>query len=77
MNFYKTSDGLRVSKATIDRRVRNAKKWKVQIQFDELGYNVCEDCFKNDCKPLDCSHNISVNECQKSGRAELAWDLSN
>ena len=77
MNHYKTSEGLRVSKATIDRRVRAAKQMKLEEQKCDLGYNVCEDCFRNDCKPLDCSHNISVDECQKSGRSELAWDLKN
>ena len=77
MNHYYKSDGTKVSKSTIDRMVRYAKKLKLEQQFDELGYNVCEDCFRNDCKPLDCSHDISVDECQKSGRSELAWDINN
>lgn len=77
MNYYKTSDGERVSKKTIDYRVRVAKQQKLEQQLDRYGYNFCIVCNRNDCKPLDVSHNISVDECQKSGRSELAWDLTN
>ena len=78
MNYYRTTSGERVSKATIDRNVRIAKAQKIESQFDIYGFNFCEDCRKNSsCVRLDCSHNISVDECQKSGRSELAWDVNN
>lgn len=78
MNHYKTSTGERISKATIDRRVREAKARVLEQQKEQYGYNFCEDCFKNGSNTrLDCSHDISVDECQKTGRAELAWDIYN
>ena len=80
MNYFKTSTGERVSKATIDRRVRQAKEKKLELQRIKHGYNFCEepDCGINYLHArLDCSHDISVDTCQKTGRAELAWDISN
>ena len=77
MNHYFASNGTRYSKVEIDRKVREAKKLRLQQQVDELGYNVCEICFKNDCKPVDCSHLKSVNWCQKNRCVELAWDTNN
>ena len=77
MNHYRTSTGERISKLEIDKRVRQAKKEKLQEQFEKYGYNFCEECLRNDDKPIDCSHVISVDECQKSGRSELAWDKDN
>lgn len=77
MNHYFTSSGERISKQEIERRVSEAKKQKLQMQFDERGYNFCEDCEQNDCKPLDCSHNKSVDWCQKNRCVELAWDVTN
>lgn len=75
MNHYWTSTGERVSKATIDRKVRAAKAAKLEQQREAYGYNFCEDCKRNEMGTrLDCSHDISVDECQKSGRVELAWD---
>lgn len=75
MNHFTTSTGERVSKATIDRRVRQAKQQKLEQQREEHGYNFCEDCGRSGGTYLDCSHEISVDECQKTGRAELAWDV--
>lgn len=77
MNTYSCSDGTRIKKSILDRRVNEAKKEKLQEQFEALGYNVCSQCGRNDDKPIDVSHTISVDECQKSGRSELAWDKSN
>ena len=81
MNHFRCSDGTRVTKAQIDRNVTKAKKLKIEEQLEAHGYNFCEEpgCGKNqNCgEPLDCSHDISVNECQNSGRAELAWDYKN
>lgn len=81
-NYYRTSTGERVSKPEIDKRVREAKALKIQQQLDELGYNVCElaaiGCEMDEgCNRLDCSHIISVKECQERGYSELAWDVNN
>lgn len=78
MNYFKTSTGKRVSKATIDRKVRAAKAVKLDMQKHAYGFNFCEDCKRNGSGTrLDCSHEISVDECQKSGRVELAWSVYN
>jgi hypothetical protein len=75
-NSYKTSNGERVSKSVIDRRVREAKIVLLAKQLLEHGYNFCEECKASSGVRLDCSHTISVDRCQKEGRAELAWDVT-
>lgn len=77
MGSFWTTDGVRVSKKLIDSRTKSAKAYKMEQQRNEYGYNFCEKCKDNTDKPLGVSHTISVDECQKSGRAELAWDLNN
>ena len=79
MNHYRCTNGDKVSKSTIDYRIRKAKKKKVQMQLNEFGYIFCEekDCGASAGVYLDCSHDISVDECQKTGRSELAWDVNN
>ena len=77
MNHYRTTGGERISKPEIDRRVRKAKENVVEIQRDEFGYNFCVKCLRSSGVRLDCSHIVSVNECQKMGRSELAFDESN
>lgn len=79
MNSYSTSNGMRVSKSVIDRKVREAKKAVLDKMRKEYGYIFCTECGKNENAgvPIDCSHSVSVDECQKSGRAELAWDEEN
>lgn len=57
--------------------MHKAKATVLQNQFDELGYNVCIECMRNDCKPVDCSHDISVKQAKETGRAELCWDVNN
>lgn len=76
-NHYYTSSGEKVTKSYIDKKIREAKKKKLDMFIKKHGYYFCEECGRNDCKPIDCSHNISVKECQESGRAELAWDVNN
>jgi hypothetical protein len=80
------SNGERISKKEIDRRVREAKKQLIQDQLNEHGFNFCEDCAMDggpynadsmELCTLDCSHTIGVSECQKSGKSEMAWDLEN
>jgi hypothetical protein len=77
MNTYKLSNGTRMKKSEIDRRVRHAKATKLGSQQMDYGYNFCQECGKNTDQPVDCAHVISVDRCQKEGRTELAWDLGN
>ena len=77
MNFYRTSDGSRVSKSTIDRKTSQAKKQKLADQLDEYGHNFCMECLRNDCLPITVAHLLSVDRCQKEGRSELAWNPEN
>ena len=77
MNSFEMSNGERVLKTVMDYRVTKAKAQKIQNMKDEYGYVFCEDCERNDCVPVDCSHDISVKECQETKRSELAWDINN
>jgi hypothetical protein len=77
MNSYKQSDGTRISQATLERKIKAAKEQKLNDFFDEHGYWVCEDCWRNDCLPIDCSHNVSIDEAKKTGRAELCYSVAN
>ncbi len=77
MNHYYTSDEERMPKSIIDSNVRKAKANALSRQFWEFGYNFCEDCLLSSGVRLDCSHNISVDEAQKTRRTELAWDVNN
>lgn len=77
MPTYSTSTGERLDKKVIDKKVRQAKAKKLQLVLDEKGYISCEDCGISGGTFLDCSHDISVKECQESGRSEMAFDVSN
>lgn len=77
MSKYKMSDGLYVEKSVIDRRVRKAKEQKLAMHLEEHGYFFCTTCNNNEDKPIDVAHVISVDECQKTGKSELAWNLTN
>jgi len=77
MNYYRDSDGNKYSSSVVDRKTRKAKAERLQMQIDEIGYNVCEECNRNDCKPVDCSHDISVKWAKENGRVELCWDVKN
>ena len=71
MNTYKTSTGERVTQKQIDINIRLAKAIVIEKQLEEHGYNFCEVCERNDYKPTDCAHQISVKEAKESGRSEL------
>lgn len=77
MNTYSTSSGERFTQSQIDKKIREAKAEKLRQQRDEHGYNFCTICKKNNCVPLDCSHNISVKSAKDNGQTELCWDLDN
>ena len=76
MNTFRTSKGETITKAKIDRNVRKAKEIKLRQFKNDHGYFFCEAC-NHSFGRIDCSHTISVNECQNLGRAELAWDIKN
>lgn len=77
MNTYKTSTGERLKKSVIDSLVRKAKAQKIRQQHDEHGFNFCEECKVSSGVYLDCSHDMSVNDCQKAGMTEKAFDVDN
>ena len=86
-NRYKQSDGTKISAAALDRNISKAKEIKVNEMMDNYGYIFCEDCNEFGLPPeprnemelkiIDCSHQISVDEAKKSGRAELACNVDN
>ena len=73
----KTSTGERISTEECKRRISEAKQQKIDLFMLEHGYLFCEDCGKNTCVPIDCSHDISVDQCKKQGKTELAWAVDN
>jgi hypothetical protein len=78
MNYYKLSSGERISKSIVDRKIRESKQQKIDSFIDEHGYIFCEDCKRNATDTyIDCSHDESVDSCQKNGRTEKAWDINN
>jgi hypothetical protein len=78
MARYKTSHGTYIEKKTIDRLVREAKKYKLDSFYEDHGYHYCEECGRNATVfRIDCSHDISVDQCQKQGTAELAYNVDN
>ena len=77
MNNITLSTGERITRSTFDFRIRKAKKQKIDKMIEEFGFIFCEDCEQNNCKPVDCSHEIPVSECLKSGKPELAYDINN
>lgn len=77
MGTYKCSDGSRVSQEQIDINIKKAKAKKQQLFLLEHGYFFCEDCEKNTCKPIDCSHDEPVLKSKLESRTEKAWDVNN
>lgn len=77
MNSYKCSDGSRLKQSVIERLISKAKQQKVREQFEEHGYNFCEQCGISSGTYIDCSHNISVKEAKETGRTELCFDVNN
>ena len=74
---YSDSQGNRYTTKQIETKMTFAKGLKLDEQLQEYGYNFCTVCKRNDCKPIDCSHNISVKDAKESGQSELCWDLDN
>lgn len=76
MPNYKTSSGQSIDKKKIDKNISEAKKKYLESFIDEYDFYYCERTKRVDLG-LDCSHIISVKECQNSGRSELAWCIFN
>lgn len=77
MNYITLSTGERITRKAYDNRITAAKKQKIDEFIEENGYVYCEICERNDCKPVDCSHDKSVDWCIKNGCPELAYDIDN
>ena len=77
MNSYQTSSGERIKQSVIEKLITKAKSQKLREQFDEHGYNFCEQCNISSGTYLDCSHNESVKSCKENGRVEKAFDVDN
>lgn len=75
MNHYYTSDGDRISQATLDRRIRNAKA-KVKADAEIDGRLYCWECGTT-YRTLHMSHTISVQQAKNERRSELCWSESN
>jgi hypothetical protein len=76
-NSYSSSTGEKYTRTQIEVNIRKAKKEALQKQLDLYGYNFCSVCKRNDCVPVDCSHDIPVSQCLNEAKAELAWDVNN
>jgi predicted HNH restriction endonuclease len=77
VNSYKCSDGSRLKQSVIERLISKAKAQKVKQQFEDSGYNFCEQCGISNGTYIDCSHNVSVKESKETGRTELSFDVNN
>ena len=76
MGTYTTSTGEKYNQSQIDRKIRQAKKKKIDDFVYENGFLFCEDC-KTTVGRFDCSHQLSVDKCKKLGQFEKAWNVDN
>ena len=77
MNTYYDSKGNKYTTSQIERRIKKSALLLLDTQLLNYGYNFCERCKSNDCKPLDVSHNISRKFAKEHSIVEVLWDLSN
>lgn len=78
MNTYNCTNGDRVTQSVIDRNIRKAKEIKKHNFIKEHGYKFCEFTGVNESAAIiDPMHIISVDQCKKMGRADLARDQRN
>ena len=74
---YSDSNGNRYTTDQIEARIKKAGLEKLEIQFLDHGYNFCEQCNRNDDKPIDVSHTVSRKKAKENGEVEILWDLDN
>ena len=77
MNSYFDSNGNSYTQSQIDRKIREAGLYIIDLQFLEHGYNFCTKCNRNDCKPIDVAHIISRKKAKELRQVELSWSLDN
>ena len=77
MNTYSDSKGNRYTTPQIEAKIKKSALLMLEIQFVDHGYNFCEQCKQNDCKPIDVSHTVSRKKAKENGTVELLWDLDN
>jgi 5-methylcytosine-specific restriction endonuclease McrA len=77
MNKYFDSNGNSYTQSKIDDKIRKAGLEILDLQFLEFGYNFCTCCKRNDCKPIDVSHNISRKKAKELRQVELSWSFDN
>lgn len=81
MSNYYLSNGEKMSKTAIDKKIAVSKREKWEQQLDWFGYNFCEHCAKFEHYPnqtqFDTSHIISTKECQEMRKTEIAYDINN
>lgn len=77
MNTYRTSTGERLTQGQIDYRITQAKGEVVKRQFEDHGYNFCEQCGRSSGTYLDCSHDISVKKAKDEGITEQCYNPGN
>ena len=76
-NTYPDSEGNRWTQAQIKRKADAAKKEFLESFHVEHGFHYCEECRRNDCKPLSVSHIKSEKWAKENGCVELCWDITN
>lgn len=80
-NKYYDSDGNSYSQSQLNRKISEAKAMKVDQMRLDYGFVFCEEenCGKNENagEPLDCSHEISVQQAKNERCIELCWDWQN
>ena len=77
MNTYSDSKGNRYTTEQINRKSDKSAKLLIELQFLDLGYNVCTICGENQCLPLDVSHIIARKETKENGKSKQVCDLDN
>ena len=74
---YQDSEGNRYTTDQIDAKSKKTALRKLTDQLVDYGYNFCEECKRNDCKPIDVSHNVSRKKAKENGNVEIIWDPEN
>jgi len=77
MNTYSDTNGKRYTTPQIERQIKKVALEMLEEQRNEFGYNFCQRCKRNDCKPIDISHTISRKKAKENGNVEVLWDKSN
>ena len=77
MNTYSDSFGNRHTTHQIERKIKKSALELLEMQFIEHGYNFCQSCLRNDCKPIDVSHTISRKKAKENGCVEVLWAYDN